>query len=530
MLGRRVRARWAAGLLGVAISGGGLAATPASAEEAKDSESQYSYMAKLDIGGQRSCTGTRVDFWHVLTAASCFADDPAKGFHIPAGPPKLKTTVILGGLGGADLSEKPARVEAINLVPRNDRDVVMVELARNEGYLSPGTVPAKSDVTLARFGHAQDGEKPHRLQTFPVRLGQVKDTTVDLIGRKPTDTAVCEGDTGAPVHKQTSEGLELVAINGPSWQGGCQNVPATRVDDIQDWIANAGSNFVLSERSWDDARLLTPGYFMGQPGRSRMDLFVIWKDGSASLFQGNGNSDTGAPFAAEHKLAGSGSRWKDARAITGGRFTDQGGAYGTDGLVVRWADGGVTEYTYLDQFGTHDEKTLRAGGGDNPFWKNARLITTGRFTENGLRDDLLVVWENGSTSMYTDIHSKGLSGWKQLSKADKTWTDATQIGTGAWGHSWEVDRVLVQFSNGQTTMYPLPDGDKGWEFPNNIREAGSAWKNVRLMTTGVFADAQYRDPTDALIIWNNGNVGLWPRIDREGTHGGIELVVNGSPR
>ncbi|GAA2710758.1 MULTISPECIES: S1 family peptidase [Streptomyces] len=527
------RATWIAGLLATSVAAGILYGTQAQAvvgDEARDG--QYQFTAKLDIGsGKRACTGALVESQWVLTAASCFADDPSQGFRITGGVPKQKTTVTVGrtslsGTGGS-------MVGAIELVPRGDRDLVMVKLAKPVSGVSPLAVATDEprqgeDLRTAGYGRTKDEWAPDRLHSASFTVSSTSTASLDLEG-KGADTALCKGDAGSPLFREKGGKAELAAVNSAFQQGGCwgseagetrRNARSTRVDDVADWVQATAARDLLSRADWKNAAYTASGHFTGPAGGKRsMDLFVVWKDGSASLYQGSRSGDPKTPFSAEIPIAKADSMWKYARAITGGEFAGDG----TDGLFVRWKDGEVTEYTHLDEKGVHGEKTLQKGEKDNPnpFWKNARLITAGRFTSNDQRDDVLVLWENGSTSMYTDVHSKGLSGHEQLTEATKSWENAAQISAGDFTGKKTSD-LLIQWQDGETSLFPGVDA-KGYHGRTKIRDAGSAWKNMQTVTTGSFANDNSK-VNDILISWNNGNLGIFPAVDAAGTHGGIELV------
>ncbi|WP_414169401.1 S1 family peptidase [Streptoverticillium reticulum] len=531
MPSRRSRVAWTAVLIAASVTTGVMTAAPANAvvgDEAKDG--QYTFTAQLDIGsgaGKRSCTGALVESQWVLTAASCFSDDPAQGYRIPAGAPKAKTIVTVGR---TDLTtETGTTVDAVELVPRGDRDLVMVRLAKPVADIAPVSVGSSAPqqgegVRVAGYGRTQDEWVPTRLHSAAFTAGAVSAGTVDLAG-KPAEATTCPGDDGAPVFREKNGTFELVAVNTGSWQGGCfgsddaekrAGATGTRVDDVADWIRQTYVRTLLSRADWKNASYLASGYFTGKgaaDSKRRMDLFVVWKDGSASLYQGSDGSDPKYPFTAEYKLAGAGSYWKDARAVTGGKFTQDG----SEGLTVRWASGKLSTYTHVDENGFHDEKALAY----SDTWKHARLITAGRFATNNLRDDLLVLWDDGSTSMYSDTGKNGVSKETQLTKADKGWENAVEMNAGEFTGKKTSD-LMIRWNDGQTQLFPGVD-TAGYHGRTQLRPEHSAWGGAAQITVGNFTDANGH-PDDILIRWNDGNLSYYPGVDASGTHGEVQLV------
>ncbi|MBH1933624.1 trypsin-like serine protease [Streptomyces sp. AV19] len=511
-----------------------LTAAPAHAvvgEQAKDDA--FAFTAKLDIGGERSCSAALVGEQWLVTAASCFADDPARSLTVRAGTPKVRT---IATIGRTDLTRGGGSVvEVVELVPRTDRDLVMARLATPVTGVAPIGLGANAvlpgeDLWVAGYGRTRDEWVPDRLHHARFTVDAVKSTSIGLSGKSP-DATVCQGDTGGPAFREIGGRYELAGINSMSGQGGCfgtdESVTSraaanTRVDDITGWIHSVAYRDVLKQANWKNVAHLASGRFTNAAGaaaKRRMDLFVIWKDGSASIFPGSDSTDPKTPFSAEHKVAKAGSDWQYASVIAAGNFAGSG----TDGLFVRWKDAEVTEYGHLDLKGAHNEKTLKKKRQLDPknFWNNARLITVGRYSGNSLRDDVLVLWENGSTSLYTDIHSKELNGYSQLSAAANSWKNATQISAGEFNGKKTSD-LLIQWKDGETSVFPGVDA-KGYHGRTKINNTGSAWKNAHILTTGAFTNNDDR-VNDILISWNNGNLGLYPDVDGNGTHGGIELL------
>ncbi|MFJ6383632.1 trypsin-like serine protease [Kitasatospora sp. NPDC092039] len=201
----------------------------------------YTFTARLLIGDNlRACTGALIDQYWVIGAASCFADDPAQPQALAAGAPKWGTVATVGA--------KSAQV--VELVPRQDRDLVMARLATPVEDVVPlavaTTAPtAGQSLRVPGFGRTKSEWIPNTPHAGAFGLDTVSPAGVGLTGTG--GAAVCKGDTGAPVVREVNGKAELVAVASRSWQGGCLGVPASetrtgaygsRVDDLGQWITN----------------------------------------------------------------------------------------------------------------------------------------------------------------------------------------------------------------------------------------------------------------------------------------------------
>jgi V8-like Glu-specific endopeptidase len=205
------------------------------------------FTARLDIGdGQRICSAALVDPQWLLTAASCFVDNPVPGFETPRGKPDLKTTATIGR---TDLTTQTGAVrEVVDIVPRNERDLVLARLASPVTGIAPVPVSTTAPVAgeqlhVAGYGRTTDEWSPMELHTGTFTVDAVDTTNVDVTGQD--GAAVCAGDTGGPTLRETNGTVELVAVNSRSWQAGCFGVDVTvtdtgainsRVDDLGAWI------------------------------------------------------------------------------------------------------------------------------------------------------------------------------------------------------------------------------------------------------------------------------------------------------
>ncbi|MFE6869431.1 trypsin-like serine protease [Kitasatospora sp. NPDC057692] len=207
------------------------------------------FAAKLDIGpGNRACTATLVDRYWALTAASCFADNPAS---LQEGPAPEYTTLTVGR---TDLTNTGVgAVTSIDrIVPRPDRDLVMARLASPIDGITPAvlaTTPptAGENASVPGYGRTATTWIPSKLHTTTHTTTAVTATGLDTA---PTAgaAALCHGDAGAPLLAARSGSVQVLAIASRSWQGGCLGAPAaetrtsatsSRVDDLGTWIKEA---------------------------------------------------------------------------------------------------------------------------------------------------------------------------------------------------------------------------------------------------------------------------------------------------
>ncbi len=439
-MSRRVlRAAWAAGLATGSVVVGVLTAAPAGAvvgDSAKDG--QYAFSARIDIDGRRSCTGALVDQSWVLTAAACFADDPAQGRRIPGGRPQQKTTVTVGrtDLTGQD----GATVEAVELSPRGDRDLVMVRLAKPVTNVTPVTVATAAprqgeELRVTGYGRTKDEWAPDLLHTATFGVGAVSATAFDMAGTAPADAALCKGDHGGPAFREKNGAVELVAVNTASWEGGCwgsdeaetrRGAVATRVDDVNSWIQQRR----LSHKITELTDVTASADFNGD---GRTDLAAVLRDGSLHVFYAgpDGTLEYGRELWYD-------KTWGGKNQIIGGDFNGDGL---TDIAAVN-SDGQLHLYA-----GQPGGKLATA----KKMWTDAsfgKMPNIARFRADGWkRDGLITIWGDKSLYAYPTGADGVLTGQKREMWRDKTWVKR-EIATGDFNGDGHDDIAAVATDGG----------------------------------------------------------------------------------
>ncbi|GGU43524.1 tachylectin-related carbohydrate-binding protein [Streptomyces daghestanicus] len=249
---RRAHVGLTALLLTTGVAAGALTAPPAVALAGSPAaDNAYAFTAKLDIGtgdAKRACSATLVYTDWLLTAASCFAADPAS---VPAGAPALPTTATVGR---TDLTGTTGQVrQVVRLVPHPDQDLVLAELATPVTGVTPvalgTTAPAAGEALRgAGYGRTKDEWAPLRLHSGTFTVDSASASQVSVSGKD--GAAVCAGDAGGPLFREVNGTPQLVAVTSRSWQGGCFGADpaetrtgalATRTDKLRNWIGvNAG--------------------------------------------------------------------------------------------------------------------------------------------------------------------------------------------------------------------------------------------------------------------------------------------------
>ncbi|MER5604289.1 FG-GAP-like repeat-containing protein [Streptomyces sp. NPDC002265] len=401
-----------------------------------DTGTAYAFSVRLDIGHERACSGALVDPNWIVTAASCFVDDPAAGLTVPPGPPAIQTFATIGR---PDLSTTAGQVvEVTELVPRTDRDLVMAKLAEPVTAVAPVAVTttapsAGEQLRVAGFGRTKDEWAPLALHTGAFSVGAVGEGTLDLAAAG--DAAVCKGDTGGPALRESGGKVELVAINSRSWQGGCfgqdpaetrTGAVETRLDDINTWIQQV--------RAVPQASQTTSGDFNGD---GKQDVAVFFD---------NGISPEGKSRASIYTFLSNGTGFNAPRLAwsTPGGFTWSiskltSGDYNGDGKddIGVFYDGGSSStgnissvYTFTSN-GTGFNAPKKVWTTTGGFTWGSSKVTSGDYNGDG-KDDIGVFYNGGSSSTgnISSVYTFTSSGDSMTVR--KAWTTT---GGFTWGSS-----------------------------------------------------------------------------------------------
>lgn len=227
-----------------------LSVTPANAVSGTGAaDGTLAFTARVEIGdGQKACSAALVHPYWLLTAASCFADNPDVSLAIPTGAPKLRTTATIGR---TDLTTYGGETRTVvELVAHPSRDAVLARLSRPVTTITPVSLAAATatpgeKLTVAGYGRTATEWAPLRLHSGTFAVDSVAAETVATTGEN--GASVCMGDTGGPAVRLAGGTAELVAVSSRSWQGGCLGTdPAvtrtgavsTRVDDLRSWVGS----------------------------------------------------------------------------------------------------------------------------------------------------------------------------------------------------------------------------------------------------------------------------------------------------
>ncbi|MFD4656377.1 trypsin-like serine protease [Kitasatospora sp. NPDC058444] len=392
--------------------------------------------ARLVIGDSlRGCTGALVDQLWVISAASCFSDDPAQPQALAAGAPKWKTTATVGAKS----------TEVVELVPGQGRDLVLARLATPVQGVSPLTVGTSAPVAgqslkVTGFGRTKTEWVPDQAHTGSFSLDTVNPTGVGITGTG--GAAVCQGDTGAPVVREVNGKAELLAVASRSWRGGCLDTPATetrtgayatRVDDLTAWVSSTVANGGVAVKP--DTKLATGQSITGADLKLTMrpdgNLVLTHRQVDAGILWSSGTSGNNGAWAYVQPDGNFVVYKSDGNPSAGTGALWASGTWGQNGAFLKLRDDGNLAVVKAD--GT---STLWSAGTTrlDPKLNGDTKIKTGQWFQS--QTAVVEMQEDGNLVRY------------RRADAEPTWNTNTPGNKGAWAYVQSDGNFVVYKSDG----------------------------------------------------------------------------------
>jgi hypothetical protein len=251
-------------------------------------DGQRGYVVRVEIGDtDRACSGALIEKSWIVTAASCFVDNPAQYASLAPGEPALPAQAVVGR---TNLTTRDGQVrDIVKLVPRQDRDLVLAKLSAPVQGIATVRLSAEAPTTgerlqIAGYGRTADEWAPVSLHTGAFAVTGA--TGPDLHVEGQAGATICKGDSGGPAVRSGSGGDLLLGVSSRSAEGGCfgsettsRAAVATRVDDITTWIGTQVARWSLKSLS-NDKYVSVAINVTGQDAvmlRARSDTKYTWE-------------------------------------------------------------------------------------------------------------------------------------------------------------------------------------------------------------------------------------------------------------
>ncbi|MCC3769458.1 FG-GAP-like repeat-containing protein [Streptomyces sp. UNOC14_S4] len=460
-----------------------LTATPASSlSGAPVTDGNRAYAANIVFGDHlKGCSGVLVDKSYVLTAASCVSATSGRPV---SGKLQAKTTVTVGR---ADLNTGTtgAVVEATDVTVHPERNVALLKLSTPVANVAPAPLSSQGPASgqalhSAGFGRTATSWVPGLLNSGQFN---VTSTTSDaVVNLEPNgDAALCQGDAGGPLTRETAGRHEVVALTTGSWLGSCLGAPkgetrrgarAVRVDDLGGWIK---SN--VTEPGPDTTNLTDLRALADFTGDGKADLAGVDTSGTLQLYRGRGEGT----FEATPKAVGTPGVWKTAQRIFAGDFNGDG----KQDIAAVWESDRILLHTGKGD-GTFNTTIVLSP--DSATWAKLKHLTRFKADPAGTKDGVLATRPDGDLYAY----KVGTNGLLDFTGGKKIWPDNSFksviiLGTGDFNGDGRDDVVGVWENGALVHWNGKADGtlDAG-----DLAAAGNIWADLKIVTGDVDGDGK----------------------------------------
>ena len=241
------------------------------------------------------------------------------------------------------------------------------------------------------------------------------------------------------------------------------------------------------------------GYYGGglENNSDRISFSTTFDQRALEIYGAAQNNTTPPQYPRGYSMYPTGGGvWQRAMKTASGDYTGDGR---TD-LIVVWSDGTVTLYTGDGNGGFSGEHRIAKSS----TWTHARTIAGGDFN-NDNASDLMVVWSDGEVTLYTGDANGGFAGETQMAKPSSTWKNAVQITAGRYSANQSADDVMVRWTDGETTLYTDVDG-RGFLHEHRLQPPNDTWRHATLLTAGNFTGGAN---WDVVVRWSDGALSLY---------------------
>jgi hypothetical protein len=267
----------------------------------------WGFLAKVNVGSKRACSGALVGPQWIVTTSSCFAVD---GQAVSTGTPALPSTATVGRADGSAATERVLQV--VRIVPHPNRDVLLAKLSLRVTDVAPiavsGTAPTAGEIVQAvGYGRSATAWLPERPQAAPAVTGAVTADSFAWTGQNGSGVAACEGDAGGPVFRGGAQ-PELLGLHVASGRGGCLAESSTRyggtaarVDDLRTWITQNTPDPTAAFGTFHTSANGIAGYNLGSAAdqavpfdydhSGKLDHLVLYRPGSGVIWIVKHNPD-----------------------------------------------------------------------------------------------------------------------------------------------------------------------------------------------------------------------------------------------